>query len=40
MSRCDECGLPWTPDEPLIRLGDQRLCEVCFHAVLDEMECA
>lgn len=34
-SQCDECGIPWTADEPLIRLDDQRLCEVCYHAALD-----
>jgi len=38
MSTCDECGVPWTPAEPLIRLHDQRLCEVCWHAALDDME--
>jgi NMD protein affecting ribosome stability and mRNA decay len=34
MSDCADCGLPWTPAEPLI----DGLCEVCWHAEQDYLD--
>ena len=37
-NRCADCGADWTPEQPLIDLDGWPLCELCWHAALDERE--